>query len=93
MEGGGTDFVGAFELADEDARVGGCDAECSGDEGLEEGRRGGGVVHCGGFGWVGLGWWGRWVRLRVCGLGLFVCLWCGDGDGDGVGFFWGGVLL
>lgn len=51
-----------------------------------------GLVGVGG----GLGWWGRWVRLRVCGLGLFVCLCVcsdGDGDGDGVGFFWGGGLL
>lgn len=41
----GTDFVGAFELADEDTRVGGCDAKGSGNEGLQEGRGGGGVVH------------------------------------------------
>lgn len=45
----GGDFVGAFELADEDTRVGGCDAERSRDEGLQEGRGGGGVVHYGGL--------------------------------------------
>lgn len=48
-EGRGGDFVGAFEVADEDARVGGCDAERSRDEGLQERRGGGGVVHYGGL--------------------------------------------
>lgn len=51
-----TNFIGAFELADEDARVGGGYAEGFGNEGLEVGGRGGGVVVHGGL--AGWWWWG-----------------------------------
>lgn len=74
--GGGVNFVGAFELADEDAGVGCGYAERARDEGLQVGRGGGGgVVHCFVFCGAGVGW-----RAGVEEGRILVALWWGAGS-------------